>query len=61
MQVPLIADLEPLVVSCLAFRLRAAVLLQHSPGICSLLVRSNVTVSWLLAQLGFVDQIPISS
>lgn len=35
--------------------------LQHSLWICSLLIRADVTVSWLLAQLGFVDQIPISS
>lgn len=61
MQVPLVADLETLVVPCLAFCLRAALLLQHAFGICSLLVGADVTVCWLLSQLGLIDQIPSSS
>lgn len=60
MQVPLVTDLEPLFVPCLAFRLRAALLLQHASGVCSLLARADVTVGWLLSQLGLVDQISIS-
>lgn len=61
MQVPFVADLKSLIVPCRAFRPRATLLLQHASGICSFLVGTDVTVRWLLSQLGFVDQIPSSS
>lgn len=60
MQVSLVADLEPLVVPCFTFLLGAACFSEHTSGVCSLLVRADVTVSWLLAQLSLVDQVPIS-
>lgn len=60
MQVSLVADLEPLTVPCFAFLLGAACLSEHASGVCNFFVRANVTVGWLLAQLSFVDQVPIS-
>lgn len=60
MQVSLVADLEPLIVPCFTFLLGAACLSEHTFGVCSLFVRADVTIGWLLAQLSFVDQVPIS-
>lgn len=60
MQVSLVADFEPVIVSFLALRLCAAMLLRHASGIHSLHARTNVTIGWLLSQMGVVDQIPVS-